>query len=137
MHVFVGMLLLIHGLITAAQARGSFRPSGGGVNPGWLSWWPAPLGQSWLGIRLGSDKSLAGPLAGTIWLIAGVCLVVASVGLLGAGDPAGWWRIVAGAGAGLSLILFVPYAHPLYAVGIGADLAILVLLLWVGWPAVA
>ena len=42
--------------------------------------------------------------------------------------------VVAGVGAGLSLLLFVPYAHPLYAVGIGADLAIIIALLWLKWP---
>jgi len=134
MRILVGVLLLVHGLISAAQARGSFRPRGGGANPSWLSWWPAPMGQSWLSGRLGREKTPTGFATGMVWLIAGACLIVAAVGAFGAGDPTGWWRIVAGVGAGLSLLLFVPYAHPLYAVGIGADLAIIIALLWLKWP---
>jgi hypothetical protein len=37
-------------------------------------------------------------------------------------------------GAVISLLLFIIYAHPLYAIGIGANLAILLVLLWAKWP---
>ena len=43
-------------------------------------------------------------------------------------------RLLAGLGAVISLVLFVFYVHPLYAVGIGANIAILVSLLWLKWP---
>jgi len=36
----------------------------------------------------------------------------------------------------VSLVVLVVYAHPLYAIGIAADLAILLVLLWAQWPSV-
>jgi hypothetical protein len=134
MRILVGVLLLVHGLITAAQARGAFRPKVDAANPDWMSWWPVPMGRSWMIERLGREKSSLGNLAGTLWLVAGLCLMVAAIAVLGSW---GWWPTFAGVGAAISLVLFVPYAHPLYAVGIGANLAILIWLLLVGWPSLA
>ena len=83
MKIVVSVLLIIHGLITASQASGSFNPTGGVPNPKWLSWWPIPLGQSWLLARFGLEGSFLGYLAGVLWLIAGVSLIAAGLGLLG------------------------------------------------------
>ena len=134
MRIVVGILLLLHGLITASQSGGSFNPTGGIPNPKWLSWWPTALGQSWLLPRLGPEKSLVGSLAGVLWLIAGAALIAAALGLFGFIVPTTWWRPLAGAGAVVSLLLFGLYAHPFFAIGIGADIAILVVLLWARWP---
>lgn len=134
MRIFVGILLLLHGLITMAQSGGSFKPTTGPVNPAWLNWWPAQLGQSWLFPRLGLEQSVGGTLAGLLWLAAGAALAAAGLGLLGFIIPTAWWRVLAGVGAGLSLLLFIVYAHPFFAVGIGANLAILLVLLWARWP---
>ena len=135
MKIFVGVLLIIHGLITAAQSGGSFKPTGGVPNPAWLSWWPNPLGQSWLLARLGLEHSFLGTLLGVLWLVAAGCLIAAGLGLLGFIIPSSAWRILAGCGAALSLVSLALYAHPLDAVGIGANLAILLVLLWARWPA--
>ena len=134
MRILVGVLLILHGLITALQAGGSFNPTGGTPNPKWVSWWPTSLGQSWLLSRLGAEKSLPGIFAGLLWLLAGVALIAAALGLLGFIVPSVWWRVLAGVGAVVSLFLFIIYAHPLYAVVIGADMAILLVLLWAKWP---
>ena len=134
MRILVGVLLLVHGLITTAQASGAFKPKVDATNPDWMNWWPVPMGRSWLIGRLGREKSSLGNLAGMLWLAAGLCLVVAALALFASGA---WWPILAGVGAAISLVLFVLYAHPLYAVGISANLAILISLLLVGWPVVA
>jgi hypothetical protein len=136
MRIVVALLLVLHGLITAAQSGGSFNPTGGVQNPKWLAWWPTALGQSWVLSRLGLEKSAVGTLAGVLWLVAGVALVGAALGLLGLIVPTAWWRTLAAAGAVISLLLFVLYAHPIYAIGIGANIAILVVLLWAKWPPV-
>ena len=134
MKIFIGILLIIHGLITAAQSGGSFKPTGGVPNLKWLDWWPTPLGQSWLLARWGLEHSLWGTLAGILWLVAAACLIAAGLGLIGLVIPASYWRILAGCGAVLSLVLLIIYAHPLNAVGIGANLAILLVMLWARWP---
>jgi hypothetical protein len=134
MKIFIIVLLIIHGLITGMQSGGSFNPTGGTPNPKWVSWWPTPLGQSWLLARFGIEKSLFGSLAGVLWIIAAACLIAAALGLAGFIVPISWWRALAGAGAIISLFLFILYVHPLYAIGIGANLAILLVLLWARWP---
>lgn len=134
MRILIGVLLILHGLITAFQAGGSFNPKGGVPNPKWISWWAIPLGQSWLLSRLGLEKSLVGTLAGLLWLISGVALIAAAFGLFGFIIPSTCWRALAGIGAAISLLLFIFYVHPLYAIGIGANIAILLILLWAKWP---
>jgi hypothetical protein len=43
MKIVTGVLLILHGLISSAQAVGSFSSSEGVANPNWLTWWPTPL----------------------------------------------------------------------------------------------
>jgi hypothetical protein len=129
-----GVLLILHGLISTAQAVGSFSSSEGGANPNWLNWWPTPLGKSWLLSQLGIGQSLFRIIVGVLGLVSGACIIAAGLGLLGFVIPLQWWRPLAGAGATLSLIYFAIYAHPFFAVGIGANIAILVVLLRIGWP---
>lgn len=136
MKILISILLIVHGLITTAQSGSSFNPTGGVPNPKWVSWWPSALGQSWLFSRMGLEKSVAGTLIGLLWLVSGAAIIAAGLGLLGFIIPSPWWRVLAGVGAGLSLILFILYAHPFYALGIGANLAILLVLLWAKWPSV-
>lgn len=137
MRILVAILLLIHGLITMAQSGTGFSSSGGAANPRWLNWWPTNLGQSWLIKVGGTPKPLFGTLTGMFWIAAGLCLVAAALGLLGVIIPTHLWRVLAGIGAVLSLVVFVFYAHPLYAAGIAANLAILLILLWMKWPSIA
>ncbi len=134
MKIVIAGLLAIHGLINAFQSSGSFKPTGGIPNPGWLGWWPVQMGQSWLFACLGIEKSFVGTLAGILWLAAGAALIAAGLGLFGILIPTAWWRPLAGIGAGLSLLMLILYANPMYLVGIGANLAILIVLLWAQWP---
>lgn len=134
MRTFVAILLLVHGLITSAQAQAGFRPSEGVANPSWLSWFPVNLGQSWLFKSIGMPKPFIGTLLGIFWIIAGTCLVAAALSLFGVIVPTNLWRPIAAIGAIISLVLFVFYFHPFYAIGIAADIAILIVLLWAKWP---
>jgi hypothetical protein len=109
MRIVIIVLFLVHGLITASQARGSFNPGASTPNPQWLNWWPTVLGRSWFLARFGLEKSFIGTLAGVLWLIAAACLIAAALGLLGFIVPVGWWRILAGIGATLSLLLLALY----------------------------
>jgi hypothetical protein len=137
MKTLISVLLILHGLITSFQSAGSFNPGGGVANPKWLSWWPAALGQSWLFPRLGVEKSLLSTFSGILWLVSGIMLIAAGMGLFGFIIPVAWWRVLAGVGAAVSLFLYIFYAHPFFLVGMGANLAILLILLWLKWPSVA
>jgi hypothetical protein len=136
MRIVVCVLLIVHGLITAALSAGRFNTSGpGGPNPKLLDWWPTPFGKSWIFSLLGHQQSgIVEPVAGLLWLVAGAALIAAALGLFGFVVPTTYWRALAGAGALVALVLFVVYAHPYYAIGIGADIAILLVLLWAKWP---
>lgn len=75
-------------------------------------------------------KTVVSTMTGGFWLIAGFCIIVAALGLFGFMVPATFWRQLAGIGAIIYLIPFNFYAHPHYAIGIGANIAIIVVLLW-------
>jgi len=132
--LLIGAMLIAHGLIVAAQSTGTF---GGGkaiANPSWLKWWPTALGQSWLLVGLGVEQTVAARLAGVFWLIAGVSLIAAGLGVFGVLVPQGWWRTLAIGGAGMSLLMLLFYLHPFYGIGVGTSAGILVALLWARWP---
>lgn len=135
MNTFIAILLILHGLITAAQAGSSFRPVGGITNPGWLSFWPTGLGQSWAWSGLGMEMSALARAGGLLWLLAGAALVAAGLGLLGIIVPVGWWRALALGGALLSLLMLALYLHPFYALGMlsSAALAFALLSQRVAW----
>ncbi len=129
MKILLGVLLITHGLIVAAQSGGSFNPSGGVPNPTWLSWWPSNLGQSWLLSAWGMEQTLAARLGGFVWLAAGTALFTAGLGVLGIIVPTAWWRSLALAGAALSPGMLAVYLHPFYGVGIGGSVILLLVLL--------
>jgi hypothetical protein len=131
----IGGMLIVHGLIVAAQSPGAFRGGEPLANPSWLKWWPTALGQSWLLAGLGLEQTVAAWLAGVLWLIGGVALLVAGLGVFGVLVPQDWWRTLAVGGAGISLLMLLFYLHPFYGIGTGLSAAILVALLWAHWPA--
>ncbi len=92
MQVILGILLIVHGFIVAAQSSSSFKPTIGPVNPDWLNWWPVNLGQSWLLIPSGAEQSLLARAGGVLWLAAGIALIAAGLGVLGFLIPTAWWR---------------------------------------------
>jgi hypothetical protein len=135
MKLVISVLLIIHGLIVAGQSSGSFKPPTGGLlNPAWVGWWPTNLGQSWLLASLGLERMLFTTLILLLNLAGGIALVVAGLGVLGILVPSSWGATLAITGAAISLSMLVIYLHPLYAIGIGVNLAILIALLWAHWP---
>lgn len=83
------------------------------ANSAWLSWWPTPLGRSWLldALPLGAG---AARLGGVLWLVAGLGLIAAGLGLVGVPLLHGEWQTSALIGAALSLVALVLYFHPYY-----------------------
>lgn len=134
MKILIACLLIMHGLIVAAQASGSFGSGAPIANPGWLRWWPTGLGQSWLLAGLRPEGGALQALGGVIWLAGGVALIAAGLGLLGWLVPPTWWRTLAVAGAGASLLMLLVYLHPFYGAGITASAAVLIAIVWAGWP---
>jgi hypothetical protein len=72
-----------------------------------------------------------------LWLAVIVGFVTAGIGLLGQGT---WWRTLAVASAGVSLLALVLFVsgsntQPLLSAA-GMDIAILVALVWMHWPSV-
>jgi hypothetical protein len=128
--ILISVLIVIHGLIVAAQSAGSFGTGKPIANPAWLAWWPTGLGQSWLLAWLGLEASPMRPLGGIVWLAGGVALVAAGLALMGVGAIPDDWRILALVGAVLSLIMFFIYFHPFLIVGITASLLILFAIWW-------
>ena len=134
MKILMAVLLVIHGFIVSGQSSGSFNPVGGVQNPSWLNWWPANLGQSWLLSSLGLERTLIAKAGGLIWLVAGITLVAAGLGVLGIIVPITWWQKLALCGAVLSLVMLAIYLHPFYIIGIAASTILLIALLWEQWP---
>ena len=95
MKILIAVLLIVHGLIVTAQSSGSFKPVTGPIgveNPSWVSWWPTQLGQSWLLSYLGLEKSPIVVIGGVLWLISGIALVAAGLGVIGFFIPIELWR---------------------------------------------
>jgi|SRR5688572_11367825 len=137
MKLFISALLIIHGLIVAGQAAGSFGSTIPSElqNPSFVSWWPMNMGRSWLFSLLGLDGTLSVyRIGGLLWLAGGIALVAAGMGVLGYIVPNDLWRVLAIAGAAISLFMLALYFHPIMIVGTASSLAVLVALLWLQWP---
>ena len=137
MKIMISILLIIHGLIVSGQAAGSF---GSAIpsevqNPSFVSWWPINMGRSWLFSWLGLEKTLiVYRIGGLLWLVGGIALVAAGLGVLGFVIPTDWWRNLAIAGAAVSLFMLAVYFHPITIIGTASSLAILIALLWAKYP---
>jgi len=134
LRLVIAAILVIHGLIVAAQSAGSFGSGGGVQNPSWVSWWPTALGDSWLLSWLGLERSVVAWLGGLLWLAGGLLLVAAGLGVVDVVVPHSAWRSLALGGAAVSLVMLLVYLHPLMTLGILLDVAILVVLLGTDWP---
>ena len=132
----IAILLIGHGLIVAAQAGGSFGSSGSSIaNPAWLGGWPTRLGDSWLLGALKLDGTAVEKAFGLLWVVFGLCLVAAGLGIFGFVVPKEMWQTLAMIGASGSLAMLALYLHPFFIIGITVDVAILVSLIWTKWPA--
>ena len=108
MRILIGVLLIIHGLITASISRGGGSPL---ENPSWLGWWPTPLGSSWLLSPLGLEPSVVSRILGILFGLAGLCFLASGVGIFIGQE---WWRTLTIVSAALSVVYLVVYLHPLY-----------------------
>ena len=91
---------------------------------------------SWLLTRTLGDGATR-VIGSLLWLVVIAGFVTASVGLLGQHT---WWRTLASASAGASLLAMLLFAsrgsmQPVLSAAL-VDIAILVALLWVHWPSV-
>ena len=137
MKILISVLFILHGLIVAGQAAGSFGSTVPAEiqNPAFVSWWPVDMGRSWLFSWLGLEKNLAVyRIGGLLWLVGGIALVAAGLGILGFIVPMGWWRELAVAGGAISLVMLAIYLHPLMIIGTASSVAVLVALLWAKSP---
>jgi len=137
MKLLISILLILHGLIVAAQSSGSFGSTIPGElqNPSFVSWWPINMGRSWLFSGLGLERTLAVyRIGGLLWLAGGIALVAAGLGVLGFIIPTDWWRSLAIAGGAISLFMLVIYLHPIMIIGTASSLAVLLALVWFQWP---
>jgi hypothetical protein len=140
MKILISVLLVLHGLIVAGQSAGSF---GAMIpkevqNPSFISWFPINMGRSWLFSLLGLQNSLpAYRISGILWLLGGLMLVAAGLGMFGILVPVVWWRSLAIAGAAISLFMLLLYFHPLMIIGTASSVAVLVAFGWLHWTAVS
>jgi hypothetical protein len=133
MRILFGILLLLHGFIVCAQSSVSFKPVGGTPNPAWMAWFPVNLGQSWLFAKTAMEQAARVKVFGILWLVAGIALILAALGVLHFIIPLAWWRIFALIGAQLSLLMLLLYFHPFYLIGFSASLILLIAILSKSW----
>jgi hypothetical protein len=129
MKIFIGVLLMVHGLIVTGQAA----PGTWIQNPAWLQWWPTALGQSWFLHAFRLERTPWTWLAAVAWLLGGALLVAAGLAIVGIVIPRELWRMLALAGAAVSLTMLLAYGHPFMTLGLLLSTAILVAL-WANWP---
>jgi hypothetical protein len=74
-------------------------------------------------------------MSGILWLIGGLLLVAAGIGVFGILVPIAWWRGLALAGAAISLFMLLLYFHPLMIIGTASSVAVLIAFGWLRWTA--
>jgi hypothetical protein len=127
-HAVVGIVLVLHGVITTMIGVGSVsNPNGPAMPvPSWFGWWPGTFGRSWAfdALSLGSGPAVLG---GLVWLAAGVALIGAGLGWLGVSALSDQWQMLAFIGAALGLVALALYFHPFYLVAVVIDVVIIAL----------
>ena len=118
MQALFGILVAIHGLITAAVGAGSISNPRGVTAPA-TDWFPSALGASW---ALQGDAARVG---GGLWVIAGVGLLATAAAVLGIGVPTSAWPTLALGSTVIGLAALALFFHPYYAIAVIVDIALI------------
>ena len=124
-------LILGHGLVHALYFVPPPDPPAGRQGPRW----PFDLGRSWLVAIAGARRGrrLAALLVGVI-VVASIAAALATVGIL----PVAWWSALVVLTAVASLVLLVLAFEPQLVLGVGIDVALIVVAVTGAWaPAVS
>jgi hypothetical protein len=123
LRLVTGAFLILHGLIHLGAA---VAPRPGASQEGLRSFFTTDSR-----LLRGQEPQAMSPVVIALFVLATVGFVLAGlVELIGLGA----WRVLAIASALDSLLLLILYWHRLLEVGVLLNVAILVALLWVGWP---
>jgi uncharacterized membrane protein YphA (DoxX/SURF4 family) len=115
LRVLLGLFFIAHGLVHVTIWAPTYDPAKV----------PFDASRSWL---LGEQR----PLARVLAFAAAAVLVVAGVALLAQG---GWWRPAAVVGLGVSTVLLLLYFTLWYLFILAVNLALIVGIAWLEWPA--
>jgi hypothetical protein len=126
--LIIGAFVVLHGLITTMVGAGALSNGPAITLPGWFSWWPGQFGRSWLldGLNLGTPGSVVGAL---VWLVSGILLIAAGLGVLGFGPLREVWPTYAVVGGVLGVVAVGLYFHPLYVAALVINV-VLIALVW-------
>jgi hypothetical protein len=134
MRTLLGILFVLHGIITASQSNGMFQHKESKPNQLSLQWWPNKFGQAWILDNIVNSNNIIRIIFGVFWLLSGAILLFAGLGLLNILIPQQLWRTFAFIGSSISIVLLIVFLHPLYSIGLLSNIGILIVLLWIGWP---
>ena len=115
LRVLLGVFFIAHGLVHVAIWAPKYDPAKG----------PFDASHSWL---LGDQR----PLARVLAFAAAAILIVAGIALLA---QVGWWRPTAIVGLSVSTALLLLYFTPWYLFILAANIALIVGITWMDWPA--
>jgi uncharacterized membrane protein YphA (DoxX/SURF4 family) len=115
LRVLLGLFFIVHGLVHVAIWAPKYDPAKVSFD----------ASHSWL---LGDRR----PLARVLAFAAAAILVVAGIALLTQG---GWWRPTAVVGLYVSTALLLVYFTPWYLFILAVNLALIVGIAWLAWPA--
>jgi uncharacterized membrane protein YphA (DoxX/SURF4 family) len=115
LRVLLGVFFIAHGLIHVAIWAPKYDPEKAAFD----------ASHSWL---LGDQR----PLARVLAFAAAAILIVAGIALLAQG---GWWRPTALVGLSVSTVLLLLYFTPWYLFILAVNIALIVGITWLDWPA--
>ena len=115
LRVLLGVFFIAHGLVHVAIWAPKYDPEKAAFD----------ASHSWL---LGDQR----PLARVLAFSAATILIVAGIVLLAQG---GWWRPTALVGLSVSTVLLLVYFTPWYLFILAVNIALIVGIAWLDWPA--
>ena len=115
LRVLLGLFFIAHGLVHVAIWAPKYDPEKAAFD----------ASHSWL---LGDRR----PLARFLAFAAAAILIVAGIALLAQG---GWWRPTAMVGLSVSTVLLLVYFTPWYLFILAVNIALIVGIAWLDWPA--